>query len=113
MSPLWRKQLEKAADLIVELPAGHSAWPEEMFEPLTITFLFLFSRYRPWQIARAPALVGAGKQLRKVWKENQSAEGPILRKLWSKARSMDSLSQDVVFKLLRSSEGFTLPHSSS
>ena len=35
MTPLWRKHLFKAADLVVVLPPGHVAWPVEMSEPLT------------------------------------------------------------------------------
>ena len=34
----WRKQLHKAADLVLTLPAGHPAWPAYMHEPLRLFF---------------------------------------------------------------------------
>jgi hypothetical protein len=35
MEPQWRKVVYKAANIVLSLPAGHVAWPKEMFEPLT------------------------------------------------------------------------------
>jgi hypothetical protein len=47
LSPEWRKQLNKAADIVLTLKAGidQAAWPSEMFEPLTIAFVFPFLPY--------------------------------------------------------------------
>jgi hypothetical protein len=38
----WRKQLHKACDLVVYIPAGQDGWPSRMFEPLTVGFVFPF-----------------------------------------------------------------------
>ena len=37
---LWFRLFFKAMDLVTSLPAGHSAWPEPMHEPLLISFMF-------------------------------------------------------------------------
>ena len=43
----WKKQLHKAANLVLTLPAGHPAWPASMHEPLTISILFPFIYFLP------------------------------------------------------------------
>ena len=45
-----RKQLHKAADVVLTIPAGHPAWPKEMHEPLTLAILFPFLSHRPWEL---------------------------------------------------------------
>ena len=40
LQPEWRKALSKVADLVVSFPVGHVTWPQAMFEPLTIAFVF-------------------------------------------------------------------------
>jgi hypothetical protein len=45
----WRKQLHKAADLVIAIPAGIDpiGWRTEMYEPLTIGFVFPFLSLLP------------------------------------------------------------------
>jgi hypothetical protein len=43
----WRWQLNKTADLVIFVKAGTEFWPADMFEPLTIGFVFLFINSRP------------------------------------------------------------------
>jgi hypothetical protein len=50
MTPRWLKQLYKASDIILEVPAGCPFWPETMFEPLTIGIFLPFLCSKPWQI---------------------------------------------------------------
>ena len=106
MEPYWRKHLWKVSDMIASLPAGHEAWPSQMHEPLTIAFIFPFISHRPWQLRRTPAIMGMERRLSRVWKEDASSEGPLLRKFWNEARSLDRLSEELVRKLLRSESGF-------
>ena len=96
----WRKQLHKAADLVLTLPAGHPAWPGDMHEPLTIAILFPFLHHRPWQLRRTPKLVDLGNSLQEVWKSNPESEGPLLRELWNFQRSLEDLPPSLASSLL-------------
>ena len=76
----WRKQLHKAADLVLTLPEGHPpSWPAEMHEPLMIAILFPFISHRPWQLRRTPKLMELGNVVQKVWKSGAESDGPLLR----------------------------------
>ena len=103
MAPTWRKHLNKVSD-IVSVPAGHSALPATMHEPLTIGIVFPLIRHKPWRLRGNPLFLELERQLRKVWKTQQGTKGPLLRKLWSLPRKLDSLSQKLVWKLLRRSQ---------
>ena len=75
MQPTYFKQLLKAADFVISLPIGHlpighPAWPEEMYEPLTLAFVFPFLKYRPWQLKGSEGLLSLGRELLLMWKEN-------------------------------------------
>ena len=96
----WRKQLHKAADLVVTLPAGHPAWPIEMHEPLTIAILFPFISHRPWQLRRAPKLMELGNTLQKVWQSSPESERPLLRELWNFQRTLEGLSPRMASDML-------------
>ena len=87
----WRKQLHKASDLVLTLPAGHPAWPADMHEPLTIAILFPFISHRPWQLRRTSQLVDLGNTLQEVWKSNPKSKGPLLRELWNFQGTMENL----------------------
>ena len=81
MSPRWRRLFHKVADLNFVVDPGTAFWPSDMFEPLYVGIVFPFIRHRPWQLKRAPLMVGMGRELRKVCKESDVAPGNILRKL--------------------------------
>ena len=100
MQPEWRKALHKAADLVVLLPVGHSAWPAEMYEPLTVAFVFPFLSHRPWQLRRSPYLLEMGRELSRVWREDCSRERPILRKLWGLQRQLSEMLEELAWKML-------------
>ena len=102
MMPLWRKQLYKAADLVLHLPASHSAWPSQMFEPLTIAILYPFLKFRPWQIRGSPQVLDLGRELSRVWREDPGREGPLLWKLRSLQESIATMSPQLAWKLLQS-----------
>ena len=78
MKPAWRKQLYKASDLIVNLPPGHPAWPKNMFEGLTIAFVLPFIRHRPWQLRGSIRVLGMGRQLSEMWKNDSTRERSVL-----------------------------------
>ena len=104
MQPLWRKQLYKAADIILTLKPGHPAWPMEMYEPLTLAFIFPFVRFKPWQLRGSPQLMALGRQLSEVWNDNKGRERPLLQELWSYQKRLESLPQKLACKLLQSEQ---------
>jgi hypothetical protein len=102
MQPEWRKALSKASDLVLSVPVGHEAWPEEMYEPLTIAFIFPFLHFRPWQLRRSPYLLEMGRQLSGLWRSNGPGERPLLRKLWSLQRQLSKMPEELARKVLYS-----------
>ena len=96
----WRKQLHKAADVVLTLPAGHPAWPDCMHEPLTIAILYPYMSHRPWELRRAPILLELADTLHGVWKSGGSSEGSLLRELWSLQRNLASLPEGLAWKML-------------
>ena len=110
MQPLWRKQLYKAADLVIELPAGHKVWPSSMHEPLTLAFCFPYLPYRPWELRRSPLMLEVGRHLRTLFEDHQDAEGPVLRELWSLPSRLAGMSEGVARKVLHCEQGYPLSH---
>ena len=101
MTPYWAKHLNRSADLITIVPPGQDWWPNNMYEPLIIGCYFPFLKYRPWQFKGQEALLGVEKHLRKVWKDDASAGGFVLRELWRSQRKMGSMSQKLVREMLQ------------
>jgi hypothetical protein len=106
MQPQWRKQLYKAADLVITLPAGHPAWPVTMFEPLTLGFAFPFLKHSPWQLRRSEYIVELGRKLSGMWRDNLAGEGPLLRELWFVQRKLSNLPSELARKMLLSQQTF-------
>ncbi len=110
LEPQWRSHLHKSADLVLEIPAGTSFWPEDMFEPLIIGLYFPYLSHRPWELRHSPSLVELGRRLRPLWKTDEKSAGIILREFWSKERSFSNLSPKLVFKMLHSFQALELSH---
>ena len=47
-------------------------------------------------------MLGFGESLRRMWKTNEGAEGPVLRELWSLSRRLANLLPHLASKLLQS-----------
>jgi hypothetical protein len=95
MAPRWRRLFHKVSDLMFAVDPGNAFWPSNMFEPLYVGIVFPFIRHRPWQLKRAPLMVGMGRELRKMCKEGDFTPGCILRKLLRLPRRLDALSPSV------------------
>ena len=52
MTPIWLKQINKAADCIFVIPACHSFWPATNFEPLYVAILFPYLDYMPFELKK-------------------------------------------------------------
>ena len=106
---LWRRQLNRVADLFVELPFIEGVWEKHcQHEPLTLAFIFPFLKHSPWQLRRTGAFLEMGRVLSKMWKETEVSTGFILCKLLSRTRSLATLPERVVCQMLCSPERFRI-----
>ena len=108
MYPYWQRHLFRAADLIIEIPAGNSGWAKDMHEPLILALFFPFVRSKPWQLKGSPKLLEMEITLRRVLKTNEGSAGYLLRKLCIFAKRLKGVPAELVFKLLQERHGFEL-----
>jgi hypothetical protein len=65
LTPEWLKQLYKACDLVLSIPAGTADyWPKEMCEPLILGFAFSFINRYPWQLQNTPKMFSMARKMR-------------------------------------------------
>ena len=100
MTPLWLKQLYKAADLIFTVPVGSTIWPMELFEPLLIGVVFPFLSFSPWQLKGTPKMLSLGRKLSRMWEGEQMDAGNLLREFCNTRRRLEQMPRDVVRNLL-------------
>jgi hypothetical protein len=100
MTTRWFRQLNKAADLIFEIPAGCPYWPTQMYEPLTIGLVFPFIRSAPWQLRRTPKMFAMERKMRRVLEEDPLAAGNILREFLLECRRLSTMQEDMVRGML-------------
>ena len=106
MTPKWKMHLFRAADMILEIPAGCSIWPASNHEPLIFAFFFPFLSFRPWQLRRTNAVIGMERHLQKLWKTGVEPQGSLLRQFWLQARKLECMQEGLVRNLLQSQQGF-------
>ena len=97
---LWRKQLHKTCDLVVEVPPGSEGWSESMYEPLMLGFVFPFLPHRPWILQGAPKMHQMGRNMRQLFKENKLATGSVLSQFWNQVQRFYGMQSDMVYRLL-------------
>jgi hypothetical protein len=101
LTPEWLKQLYKAADLVLSIPAGTAEyWPLAMCEPLTIALVFPFIDRYPWQLRGTPKMFAVGRKMRGLFEAKDLAAGNILRKFLLECKRLRSVSEDVVRRVL-------------
>jgi hypothetical protein len=110
MYPYWQRHLFRAADLIIEIPAGQSYWSSDMHEPLILALFLPYVSCRPWELKRCPKFVEVERVLRGMLKANGGAEGPFLRQLCKFSAGLQDLPEDVVWQLLQNPAGLALPN---
>jgi len=109
---IWRRQLYRVSDLLIELPFIDTIWEkEEQHEPLTLAFIFPFLSFSPWQLRRSTAFLEMDRLLPKMWKENPVATGYVLCEFLSQTRNLECMQQSLVRKMLCSSRNFKFFHS--
>jgi len=100
VTTLWLKQVYKAADIVLTIPPIHKFWNPNMCESLIIALLFPYSRSFPWQFRNTPKLIASSREMRRVFKEGELANGNILRKFHFSTTRLLTLPPSVVRKVL-------------
>ena len=106
----WRKNVLKAADLIVELPAGHEAWPVEMHESLTLALFSPYLSRKPWELRRTKYMVEMERTLQCMLKKGECSGGSLLSELCSVTQSLESMPIRDLYRLLSCKRKMELPH---
>ena len=109
MYPYWQRHLFRAADLIIEIPAGSEGWAADMHEPLILALFFPYVRSKPWQLKGSPKLLEMEIALRRVLKTNDGSAGSLLRKLCLFTEGLKGVPPELVFGVLQARRGFKLP----
>ena len=99
-SPLWIKQVFKAAGVVFEIPAGHVFWNKTMHEPLLIAILFPFIRSKPWQLRSTPKMHSMVSELRRLLKVENVDSRDLLREFWNQCHRLGSMPENVVRRVL-------------
>jgi hypothetical protein len=111
MAPSWRKQLSRVADVMFEIPAGSiEAWEADSHEPLVVGIVFPFLPFRPWQLRATPKFRTMGRQLCRVWKQGESDGRSLLWKFLLFARSLPTLPEGMVRRMLHPEDDGDLFH---
>ena len=97
---LWKKQLIKACDIVLEIPPNQAHWCHDQFEPLTLGVCFPFLAFDPWQLRHTPKLCSIERKVRQMLKENTVAGGNILRQLFMEVTSWYTMPKGMVRKML-------------
>ena len=99
-SHLWKRQMLKCCDLVIQIPAGQMFWSHDQFEPLTLGICFPFLPFRPWQLRHTPKLFSMERSLSKLFKEHSVDGGSFWRKFCLEARSWHTMPERLVWSLL-------------
>jgi hypothetical protein len=93
LTPEWLKQLYKASDLVISIPAETAAyWPRKMCEPLIMGFLFPFINRYPWQLRSTPKMFSMARKMRGLFETKDLAAGNILRKFLLECKRLRAVS---------------------
>jgi hypothetical protein len=100
LTPEWRKQLHKVADIVLYLPAGSGSWSTTQYEPLTLAIVFPYLTSRPWQLQGTTKLLSLGREVQSVLSQTDLDHGSVLHKLCRQCWSFRAMSGSVVRRVL-------------
>ena len=89
------------ADLLVAIPIGTDIWPKDECEPLIVAVCLPLAPYSPWRLRGTHLLGTTERALRSLPKDAPSWGGDILRKLLHRSRTLGSLPECMVRRMLR------------
>ena len=103
MRPEWYRRFARIVDVYFIVPAGAiPEWPANMHEALTIGLYLPLLRHQPWDWKTVPFMVPFGVAVSKMYKEDESQTGSVLRQFWQACTGVTSLPRRVVCDLLQS-----------
>jgi hypothetical protein len=109
LTPQWQRHLNKACDLVLFMPAGSEIWPCEMFEPLTIGFVFPFLSVRPWHIRGTSKMLSLGGTMSSLLKDSNLVTGNLLRQLCKQMWKLRTMPASMVRRVLYFGSDDSLP----
>ena len=110
MAPMWRKLFNKVSDFTFVVSPGAHFWPDSMYEPVWVGVVLPFAHCKPWQLKRAPKLVGMGRELRRVLEAGEDDGLRVLRELLALPRRLAAMPEDMVSGLLQMPRSRNVPH---
>ena len=100
MTPEWRTQLYKTADLIFALPFGDEHWPASNHESLTIAACFPYIHREPWELKSSPLMGRMAGELHQLLSKSPSTGRDLLSQLFELSTRFDKVSLRQLRKLL-------------
>ena len=100
MTPEWKTQLYKTADLLFTLPFGDRYWPASNHESLTIAVCFPYLRREPWELKASPLMGRMAGELHQMLSKDPIAGRDLLSQLFELSTKLDKVSVRQLRKLL-------------
>ena len=97
---LWKRQLLKACDITIQIPAIHEFWDPSQYEPLTLGICFPFLIHPPFQFRSTPKMFRMARELHQMFKTPSVDTRDILRKFLLECKRISSMSPSVVWGML-------------
>jgi hypothetical protein len=111
MTQRWRRQLSKAADLVLTLPFDDELWPEcAQFERLTFAVICPLLRCSPWRVKLTDCREDLSHDLQGVSEPCLSHVRSCVRKFWVQARSLEPMHGGLARNMLHRPGGGPVPH---
>jgi hypothetical protein len=106
----WRRQLSKAANLLVVLPFDDDLWPNEgQYERLTLAIICPLLREAPWRVARSNLRGRVAHAVQGLHEASLALVGDRLREFWMGAWALPTMQGGVARSMLRPAAGGPLP----
>jgi len=109
MTVHWQKQLLKACDLVIRIPAKVPFWSSKQHEPVLIALALPLCKHRPWRLRSTKLMGDAERSLRSMWHQGAEGSGRFLRQLLARTRSLDTLPYGMVREVLSADFERSLP----
>jgi hypothetical protein len=101
---MWRKQLNKVADLIIQVQPKEDFWGKSQHEPLLIAFYFpilpTLRKYRPWQLKGTELVDRTRRKLQRMQETSESVDWSCLRELLFLSREVLTMPDGLARELL-------------